>query len=113
MFGLSAKRLVAAIEEQVGPHRPVLQLRWATATSPEVVEVVYSDPASDELRGMRISLALVRSAPERIRQSSIEELAFDIVTTGVFEPRPPEDFLLPDHAGIRWLSMDRWIEEVS
>lgn len=108
-----ASRLVAAIELQLAARPSVIQLHWARATSPEKIEVVYSDRATTELRGFRISAELVRSAPERIRDSSVDELAFDIVTTGICEPRLSEDFLSPDTNGVSWLSMSRWLEEIS
>jgi hypothetical protein len=112
-----ASRLAAAIELRLAARAGEVQLHSVTATSSEEVEVVYEvvycDLADSGLRGFRISADVVRSAPERIRESSIDELAFDIVTTGICEPRPPEDFLSPDVNGVRWLSTSRWLEEVS
>ena len=91
----------------------MVELRSVKATSPEEVEVVYIDHIYNEIRGVRISADEVRSAPQRISDSTIEEVAFDIVTTGICEPRPAEDFDAPDVNGVRWLSVPRWLEDVT
>jgi hypothetical protein len=107
-----ASRLAAAIERELAKRPGVVQLRSIRATSSEEVEVVYSDGFHPGLRGIRIGLDAIRSAPQRIRVSSVGELAFDIVTTGTHEPRPTDDFLAPDANGVSWLSLSRWFDDV-
>jgi hypothetical protein len=50
--------------------------------------------------------------PERIRDSTIEELAFDLILLGVCEPRSMNEFLPPDDNGIAWMPTDRWLDDV-
>jgi hypothetical protein len=110
-----ASRLASAIEvrlEAIALPGEV-RLHSITAASSEEVEVVYSVSGGTELRGFRICADMVRSAPERISGSSIEELAFDIVTTGILEPRQPSDFLPADPNGVRWLSIPGWLKEIT
>jgi hypothetical protein len=110
-----ASRLAGAIKldlEEIALPGEV-QVHSITAISSEEVEVVYSLLPDSALRGFRISADIARSAPERIRVSSIEELAFDIVTTGILEPRPPSDFLPVDPDGVRWLSIPGWLQEIT
>ena len=102
-----------AITREAARRSGAVELHSVRATSPEEVEVVYSDRVHMELRGFRISSEVVRSARSRIRDSSIDELAFDIVTTGVWEPRPSDDFLDPDTNGVRWLSIPGWLDEIT
>lgn len=110
-----ASRLASAIEVRLEAIALPGEVRVhsVTATSPEEVEVVYSAGGETELRGFRISADVARSAPERIRESSIEELAFDIVTTGILEPRRSTDFLPEDPHGVRWLSIPDWLREIT
>lgn len=108
-----ASRLAAAIALELSARPAISQLLSITATSPQEIEVIYSDVADSEVRGIRVSADLVRSAPPRLRDSSVDELAFDIVTMGICEPRPPEDFLPPDANGVRWLWLPGWLEEIS
>lgn len=112
-----ASRLAAAVEGQfaeIAGRTPTRgQLCSVTAISPDVVEMIYSDPQGGGLRGMRIDLASVRSAGHRVRDSSLDELAFDLVTTGICEPRPSDEFAPADSDGVRWLSLDRWLDEVT
>ncbi len=74
---------------------------------------MYFASGESELRGIRISADVIRSAPDRIRVSSVDELAFDIVVMGMCEPRPLSEFLAPDASGVRWLSMSRWLKEIT
>jgi hypothetical protein len=108
-----ASRLAHLIERELAERPAVVHVHRVRATSREEVEVVYSDWTNTELRGFRISAPLVQSAPWRIRESSVGELAFDIRTTVIDEPRAPDDFLSPDTDGVRWLPWSRWLEEVS
>ena len=108
-----ASRLVDAIELELAASPAHVDVHWVRATSPEEVEVVYSDWTNTEPRGFRIRAPLVRSAPWRVRESTVDELAFDIRTTVINEPRAPDDFLSPDTNGVRWLPWSRWLEEVT
>jgi hypothetical protein len=110
-----ASRLAAAIELQLKAiQRPgEARVQSIRATQPDEIEVVYSVPEDPRHRGIRISADLVRSAPARIRESTIDELAFDIVTTGILEPRAQGDFLPADPNGVMWLSIPDWLEEIT
>ena len=110
-----ASRLAAAIKldlEEIALPGEV-RVHSITAISPEEVEVVYSVPRDTAPRGFRVSADIVRSAPERISESSIGELAIDIVVTGILEPRPPSDFLPVGPDGVRWLSIPGWLQEIT
>lgn len=76
----------------------------------DVVDVVYSWPGEATRRGLRLDLAFVERAPERIRVSTPEELAFDLVVIGILEPRSPDEFQEADANGIRWLPARAWLE---
>jgi hypothetical protein len=89
------------------------QVHSVTAKAPEEVEVIYSVQSDPRLRGIRIKLHAIREAPARISESTIGELALNIVTTAILEPRPSEDYLRPDRSGIRWLAISKWIEEIT
>lgn len=108
-----ASQLSAAVRSQFGARPRTVELYSVTAASSEVVEIVHSDPAGRGLRGIRIDQTSVLSARERISESSIDELAFDLVCIGMEEPKPEEDFLPPDDHGVTWLRLDRWLDENS
>jgi hypothetical protein len=108
-----ASRLVDAIELELAERPAAVHVHCVRATSPEEVEVVYSDWTNTERLGFRISAPLVQAAPWRIRESSVDELVFDIRTTVICEPRAPDVFLSPDINGVRWLPWSQWLEEVT
>lgn len=108
-----AHRLAAAIELEIAKWPGTSKVASMAVNSPEEIEVVYADGIGSDLCGIRIGSDVVRSAPQRVRLSSIEELAFDIVSTVIREPRPPEDFLPPDANGVKWLSLSQWLDEIS
>lgn len=87
-----------------------ITLRSVEAVSLQAVEVVYAWPGEDTLRGIRLDLSSVERASERIRTSSVGELAFDVVLAGMMEPRAIEDFAEPDASGIRWLPAHEWLD---
>ena len=91
------------------PPRLTVHVHSIKATSPEVVEVVYSDFTDTGLKGIRIDLGSARSGSERIRLSSIHELAFDLIHLGMLEPRSLDEFLPPDSNGVSWLPLHRWL----
>lgn len=74
----------------------------------ETVEVIYSTGMDPALKGIRLDADSVRSGGELLRTSSVDELAFFLVHVGLCEPRPNDDFLPPDHQGVRWLPMREW-----
>jgi hypothetical protein len=90
-----------------------VRLHSVTAIPPDAVQMIFSDPQGGGLRGMRIDRASVRSARERVRDSSLDELAFDLVTTGICEPRSSDEFSPADSDGVRWLPLGRWSDEVT
>lgn len=108
-----ASRLVDAIELCLAQQPATVDVHWVRATSPEEVEVVYSDWTNTQRLGFHISAPLMQSAPERISKSSVDELAVDIRTTVICEPRALDDFLPPDTDRVRWLPWSQWLEEVT
>ena len=100
--------------------RPSIPVHSVRATSPEVVEVIYSSRlvgpdgvthyTDPDLKGIRIDFASVQAASQPIRESSIDELASHLILLGIEEPRPLEEFLPPDSNGVRWLPLDRWLD---
>lgn len=77
-----------------------------------MLEVVFSVPGDDDLRGMRLDRKVLDAAPGRLMQSSLEEIAFDVVSMGIREPRRIEEFCA-DATGVRWLPLSEWIEDIS
>lgn len=108
-----ATQLSAAIQSQFGARPRTVELYSVRAVSPNVVEIIHSDPGGRGVRGIRIDRTSVLSARERISDSSIVELAFDLVYIGMEEPKPEEDFLPPDLDGVTWLRLARWLDENS
>lgn len=104
-----ATRLAAALTAQLSERVTTFQVHAVEATSPDVVDVIYSDPDGVQLKGVRVDAATVHAGAERIKTSSVEELAFDVITLGMGEPRSEDEFLPPDHRGIRWLPAHRWL----
>jgi hypothetical protein len=91
-----ATRIADAVCAEFTRRRTYTTLQSIQAVSSEAVEVVYSWPGEDTLRGIRLDLSSVGRASERIRATTAGELAFDLVLVGMEEPRPVEDFTEPD-----------------
>ena len=106
-----AARLAAAIASQFARRTRPIHLHSIKIESPEVVEVIFSDLDDLDLKGVRIDSASVRLGSERVRLSSIDELAFDVITLAISEPRSIDEFLPPDSDGIRWLPLHRWLDD--
>lgn len=85
-------------------------LQSIRAVTPRRVEVVYRWPGEDNLRGIQLDLSSVEGASERIRNSTVDELAFDLVVIGLEEPRRIEEFTDSDENGIRWLPTEEWLD---
>src|SRR5580700_2128051 len=79
----------------------------------DVLEVVFSWPHDDDLRGMRLDRKVFDAATGRLVGSTLEEIAFDVVYMGICEPRPIEEFGAADTTGVRWLRLSDWIEDIS
>jgi hypothetical protein len=88
------------------------RLHSIAVVSPNEIAVIFSDSIDSEenVKGIRLNLRSVQLGPDRIRLSSIDELAFDLVYLGICEPRYMDEFLPADLQGIRWLPVDRWLE---
>jgi len=108
---LVSELAVASVESHSLPSE--FQAHSIRATSPEVVELIFSYSPGGELRGMQIGLDSVRAAPWRIRVSSIDEVAWDLVHLWICEPRVMDGFLPPDENGVRWFPVTKWFDEVS
>ena len=85
-------------------------LQSVQVVTPSCVEIVYWWPGEDTLRGIRLDVSSMESASERIRTSSVDELAFDLVAIGMQEPRRIEEFTHPDENAIRWLPTETWLD---
>jgi hypothetical protein len=105
-----ATRIADAVRAEFTQRPMDITLQSVQALSSQSVEVVYSWPGEDTLRGIRLDLTSVERASERIRTSSAGELAFDLVVIGMQEPRAIEDFTEPDAKGIRWLPTQEWLD---
>jgi hypothetical protein len=81
--------------------------------SDDVLEVVFSLPGDDDLRGMRVDRNVLDAEPGRLRQSSLEEIAFDVVSMGICEPRRIDEFCAADTTGVRWLPLSEWLADIS
>ena len=79
----------------------------------DMLEVVFSGPGDDELRGMRLDKKVFDAATGRLMGNTLEEIAFDVVYMGICEPRGIEEFGAADATGVRWLPLSDWIEEIS
>lgn len=111
-----ASRLAAAVAskfaETTEARDSTVQLHSVRATSPEIVEVIYSDSMHVGLKGIQIDFASVRSGSEIFRESSVDELASNLINLGMLEPRPLEEFLPADTNGVRWLPLHRWLGDL-
>lgn len=105
-----ATRVANEVRLQYADGPREMGLQSVRATSPQAVEVIYSWPGEETLRGIRLHLASVEAASWRIRASTAGELAFDLVAVGMQEPRPLEEFSEPDENGIRWLPTSAWLD---
>lgn len=79
----------------------------------DVLEVVFSMLGDDDLRGMRLDRKVFDAAAGRLMHSSLEEIAFDVVSMGICEPRRREEFGAADTTGVHWLRLSEWLEDVS
>lgn len=104
-----AARLVTAVLEQSAERTTELQLRSVQAVAPDAVELIFFVPGDVNPRGVALDASFVESASERVRSSTIDELAFDVITLGILEPRTIEDFTPPDNKGVRWLPAQQWL----
>lgn len=81
--------------------------------SDDVLEIVFSVPGDDDARGIRLDRRIIESSGGRLTQSSLDEIAFDVVAMGICEPRRLEEFRQADTAGVRWLPLSDWLEDIS
>ncbi|MEX0665749.1 MAG: hypothetical protein WD598_13415 [Acidimicrobiia bacterium] len=79
----------------------------------DVLEVVFSVPFDTHRRGIRLDRNTVEAARGRLMHSSLEEIAFDVVSMGIREPRPLAEFHSADTAGVHWLKLAEWLEDIS
>lgn len=79
----------------------------------DVLEIVFSAPGDDDERGIRLDRRTIEAARGRLTQSSLDEIAFDVVTMGIGEPRSAEEFTDLDAEGVRWLPLADWLEDIS
>lgn len=106
-----ADRLTAAILHQIARQdigRDVKSVRSVAGTA---VEIVFSVPGEVTLRGIRLDFSWTEKASGRLKGSTADELAFNVVHLGVLEPRSIDEFTVEDRAGVRWLSTDNWLED--
>jgi len=106
-----ADRLAAAVLVQMARENTDRVIHFARAASATIVEIVFSVPGEGALRGIRVDLSWVEAASGRLKGSTFEELAFNIVQLGVLEPRSIHEFTVEDTASVRWLSTENWLED--
>ena len=108
-----ALALANAVAAQLGRMTVTARVRWIRPTADDVLEVVFSAPGDNELRGLRVDRQTLEAATGRLAQSSLDEIAFDVVTMGIDEPRPIEEFCVADTSGVRWLRLSDWLADIS
>ncbi len=108
-----AAQLAAAVwANQATGGVPVI-LHRVTPISDGVLEVVFYGGADVTLFGLRLEREVLEAATGRLMGCSVEELAFDVVTLGIREPRARESFFPEDAGGVRWLPLSDWIDDIS
>jgi hypothetical protein len=109
-----SSELVTEIEHQLQRTTGLPPVHSVAARSPDEVEIIFWAPTETPgLRGIRLSRDQVRGAGWRIRESTIGELAFNIIHLGIDEPRALDEFSPPDPHGVRWLDIPPWLAEIS
>ena len=78
-----------------------------------MLEVVFSGPGDNDLRGIRLDRQVLDAATGRLMQHTLEEIAFDVVYLGICEPRNIAAFNAADANGVRWLPLSDWIVDIS
>ncbi len=106
-----ADRLASAVRDQMAKQDADREIHSVQAISDAAVEIVFSIPGERMLRGIRTDLSWVEAASGRIKGSSVEELAFNLVQLGVLEPRSIHELTAEDNAGVRWLATENWLED--
>lgn len=108
-----SSQLATAVADRFAEGPLEVRLYSVAAVSPEVVEIIYSDPVDGETMGIRIDLTSVRSTGGRIGDSTVDELALELVFVGMCEPKSKDEFLPPDENGVSWLRLREWLDEIS
>lgn len=104
--------LRAHIIREYSKRSETSELYAVRVISDDEIAIVFADGPNRPLKGIRLDRQAVRSGPERIRVSSLSEIAFDLVVMGICEPRLARYFLPPDEEGISWMSAERWLDDV-
>jgi len=66
----------------------------------DVLEIVFSVPYASELRGIRLERPVIENARGRLLDSSLEEIAFNVVQLSIDEPRNIKKFSVADSEGV-------------
>lgn len=88
-------------------------MRSIRPVTDDVLEIIFSWPDDDDLRGMRLDRKVFDAATGRMMGSTLDEIAFDVVLMGICEPRDIAEFHAADRTGIRWLPLSDWIADIS
>jgi hypothetical protein len=101
------------VEAQLSGRTTTVAVHSVRPISDDVLEIVFSVPGEDDARGIRLDRRVIESSGGRLMQSSLDEIAFDVVAMGICEPRRLEDFRETDAAGVRWLPLSDWLQDIS
>jgi hypothetical protein len=105
-----ATTLAASVRSMLAGRRMWITVHSIQTVSSDEVQIVFSSPDDATLRGVRLDRQAVAAASERVRTSTLDELAFDVVLLGLEEPRSMGDYGEPDEHGVRWLPMVEWLD---
>jgi hypothetical protein len=113
MTGTWSSQLAEAVATQLSRRATAVTVHSIRPVSDHVLEIVFSVRGDDDLRGIRVERTVIESSDGRVMQSSLDEIAFDVVAMGICEPRRLEEFCEADTAGVRWLPLSDWLEDIS
>ncbi len=108
-----ALQLADAIAETVARQCRPVPLCSVRVVGDDALEITFSTPYDTDLHGMRVDRKVIETIPSRLMSSSLGEIAFDVVTMGICEPRRNEEFCEADESGVRWLPFLTWLADIS
>lgn len=113
MSGSWSSQLAEAVAAQLPRRSTAATVHSVRPSSDDVLEIVFSVPGDEDERGIRVDRRVIESTGSRLAQSSLDEIAFDVVAMGICEPRRVEEFCEVDPSGVRWLPLSDWLEDIS
>ena len=113
MTGTWSSQLAQEVTAQLSRRTTTVAVHSVRPISDDILEIVFSVPGDDDARGIRVDRRVIESTDGRLMQSSLDEIAFDVVAMGICEPRRLDEFREVDTAGVRWLPLSDWLEDIS